>query len=335
MKDNLIVLSGGADSQTLEQAEDELRVRARSLGSQIDKTYWELGRALYEIYDGLPGGWAAVRGNELTQEARRGLYSKWGYTSFEEYCEKEIGLQRRTASSLRYAYWWFEHQMSLPTEIKERLLKLGRSKLYKLAGFVDNDNIITWLEKSAELTVEELGKEIKKAKAVRMPGHDANFSEGDDLFDGKAPSEFSNGHRAAPAPETAHTLTTSLYEGQWNTWQQAFDRAKGLTGSDKISHNLEMICLDYLSTNDFMSPEDDIKAYLSKLENMLGLKIIAVDPQSGKPKYGTDLLWMLVKARTDLEAVAEKVPSSTIKSADQPPVAIVEAEDDSDPPPAF
>lgn len=346
MKDNLVLLPGvrqPEDPVTLEQAELDLRERAKTLGAQIDRSYWELGRTLYEIYDGLPGGFTAVQNNELTKEARRGLYQKWGYTSFEEYCEKEVNLQRRTASSLRYAYWWFEHELKLPTEIKDRLLRLGRSKLYKLAGFVTMDNVISWMDRAAEMTVEELGKAIKTAKGVKAKRTaDDNYNEADDLFE-YGNSDAGGGdteHRAAPAPETMHNVSTSLYDGQFKTWEQALERAKGLTGSDKISHNLEMICLDYLASNDFMNPEDDLKAYLAKQEQILGVKIIAVDPQSGKPKYGGDLLWLMVNARVaaeqaDKQAAEPKlpnpdtVPSSRIKAADQPPQV------DDDPPPSF
>ena len=327
--------------------EEELRGRARTLSKQIETTYWELGKAIYEVWDGCPGGRRRAAGEP---EIRKGLHEKWGYASFEEYCDKEVGLKRRTASHLRYAYYWFEHKLSLPSEVKDRLKKLGRSKLYAMAGHVTEDNIISWIDKAEMMTVEDIKKTIATAKAVESrKSSEDNPHAGDDLYeyakqDKIAADNAGGDFREAPAPEVMKTLHTSLYAGQFETWQNAFDRAKGITGSDKISHNLEMICLDFLGGNDFTTPETDVGTYLSKIERLLGLKMIAIDPQTGKPVHGQDLLWLLVQARVD--STVDPQPNGTVDPdpalvsalrlvEDEPVVEDVESDDPDDKPPAF
>ena len=322
----------GADD--LEKAEQELRERTKKLCKQVDTAYWELGQALYEVYDGIPGGYRELLKGEGSKEARIALFKKWGYSSFEEYCEREVGLQRRSASNIRYAYYWFKIELDLPAEIIEQLKALGRSKVYLLAGFVQKDNVMSWIEKAQEMTHDELKKVIVAARASKK----GNTKTDDEMFErSKTGGEINDdGYTVAPAPETQHTLHTSLYDGQWNTWNAALERAKGVTGSDTISHNLEMICMDYLATNDFADPAEDQKRTIAKYERLLGLKLIAIDPKTGKPVYGADLLWAMVKSRVQFEEEEQKkqVESNPAPAADRPPLKLVKG-DGEDPTPSF
>ncbi len=340
MIDNLNILPAlDRQDPDLGRMEVELRDRTKSLYKKIETTYWELGQALYEVWDGVPGGYRSLHKGEGVQAARRALYEKWGYTSFEEYCEREVGIARRSASSLRHAYWWFEHELSLPAEVKDRLKCIGKSKMYVMAGFVTNDNVISWLEKAEDLTVEELIKQIRIAKAVAKKKDNADSSEADEHFEYSNEGSMKNPDdpREAPAPEVMHTVTAGLFEGQFNTWNSALERAQGITNSPKIGHNLEMICLDYLSTNDFKKPEDDLKVYLAKVEKLLGLKIIAIDPRSGDPKYGSDLLWAMVNHRVEVTVNPQPNESGPESGPDKSgrKVGVELSVVDLDPPPAF
>lgn len=284
--------------QDLEKAENDLRTRAKTLYKGIEENYWDLGQCLYDVYDGVPGGYRELLKGNGSRTARRALFEKWGYKSFEEYCEKEVGILRRSATNLRYAYYWFEIKLNLPKELKDQIKSLGRSKVYQLSGFVGMDNIMSWIEKAKEMTHDELAKSIKAAKAAKAERSSDGPEEASD--NGDSENEDSDGAKVPPAPETTHNLQTSLYEGQWQTWQAAHERAKGLSGSEKIGHNLELICQDFLMNNDFgKTKEFDQKSYIAKIERQLGLKIVAINPRDGKPVYGGDILWMLVQERAD------------------------------------
>jgi hypothetical protein len=299
----------------LEAAENELRAKGKVLNRSIEETYWELAKVLYEVYDGVPGGF-----RDSAREVKKELFRKWGYQSFEEWCEREVGILSRSARSLRYAYWWFEIELELSEEQKDHIRNIGRSKVYLLSGFVTNETFDSWLKKAKEMTHDELKKSIVAAKAFAR----GVTPQDKDMFEYAKAAESADPH-APPPPEHTHTVTTSLYDGQFGTWEAALERAKSITGSDKTSHNLEMMCLDFLSTNDFKEPEDDKKRYIAKMEKLTGLKIIAIDPSSGKPVYGADLLWGMVKQRLEFEKeeelnkLAEANNSSTITEHEPTP----------------
>src|SRR6185503_4518245 len=112
-----MALNKTVNAQDLEQAETELRARTKDLSKRVELTYWELGKALYEVYDGIPGGYRELMRGEGAKEARMALFKKWGYSSFEEYCEREVGLLRRSAQNIRYAYYWFQIELDLNQDV--------------------------------------------------------------------------------------------------------------------------------------------------------------------------------------------------------------------------
>jgi len=299
------------DEAKLIEAENELREHARNLVCEIEHKYWDLGRVLYEVYDGVPGGYRALMSGRGSMDERQSLFRKWGYSDFGDYCESEVGIRKRTGENLRYAYWWFSVQEEMPDTVIDKLVALGRSKVYLLSGFATRDSVPLWIEKAQDLTFEQLKKSIKAAKAV-IAGRSLDDEEPVQAFSGspadsiditslgtQAKAAVSAGqadHKSLPKPEEMHSFQTSFYDPQWDTVQSALDRAKKISKSEKMNHNLELICQDFLTNNDFSdSQEKDRGAYLAKAERRLGVMIIAVDPNTGKPIHGADLLWRLIQ----------------------------------------
>lgn len=283
--------------EDLLKAENQLRSEAKTLVREISHKYWDLGRVLWDVYDGVPGGYRGLMVGDGSRQDRTALFTKWGYKNFGEYCEQEVGLQKRTGENLRYAYYYFAVQQEMPDSVIEELVSIGRSKVYLLSGVANRDSIALWLEKAKELTFEELKKAIKSAKAVSA-GRNVDDEERE-MPDDPAPSSArpvaSETSGTLQKPEALHTKQFGLYDSQLETWESAIGRAQGLTGSDKIGHNLELICQDFLANNDFSKAKDkDRSAYLAKMERRLGVLIIAIDPNSGKPIHGRDLLWRMI-----------------------------------------
>jgi hypothetical protein len=149
-------------------AEAKLRDRARTLVMEIDERYWELGRILYEVYD-----YRAFLAGDGAMHNRRTLFKRWGYKNFGDYCEKGLGIQKRTGENLRFAYYWFAVQQKLPITTINQLVTLGRSKTYLLAGFATASNIMSWINRARACSFEELKRTISTAKnggAVRPVG---------------------------------------------------------------------------------------------------------------------------------------------------------------------
>lgn len=284
---NMDLFNSDVTEEQLDLAEQSLRLRAKNLVNQIEHTYWELGECLYSVYDGLPGGYRDLMSGDGSRAKRKELFKKWGYKNFGEYCEKEIGIRKRSAENLRYAYYYFEIRLHLPKEIKEQIKALGRSKVYLLAGVVTEDDVVSWIDKARVMTFEMLKEEIKK---VRRDNSDSEL-EGQ-----YAQDAISGVKEELPKPEELHTVQAGLYDTQYSTWEEALNRAKNLSGSEKVGHNLELICQDFLSNNEFKNKKEDDKiAYLVKTERLLGVALIAIDPETGKPVYGSDLLWRMIE----------------------------------------
>lgn len=280
----------------LTRAEEELRREARSLVQEIDHKYWDLGRVLYDVYDGVPGGYRALMKGEGAAVDRVELFKKWGYIGFGEYCEQEVGIQKRTAENLRYAYYWFAIVQEVPADIIAKLIAVGRSKVYLLAGVADMSSITLWIDKANELSHEDLKVAIKTARTVAA-GNSIDTEEGDQ---GSGPEEPSKDSKSLPKPETMVTFQAGLFEGQKQTCDDAFKRAQGISNSDKKGHNLELICQDFLTNNDFDDPGNDVEKYIAKVGRRLGLLMIAIDPNTGKAVYGKDLLWKMMQAKQEV-----------------------------------
>ena len=291
------------DEGELEKAEIDLRKQAKQLYKNIEESYWDLGRCLYDVYDGVPGGYRDLMKGDGARANRKALFEKWGYTSFADYCEKEIGIRKRSAENVRYVYYYFEVNMTLPSGVKDRIKSLGRSKAYSLAGFVNLDNVIEWVDNAERMTHDELKKSITSAKRQAGPEGPGRPETAAAESEGEGETEEGDEVTHVPQPEEVHNLRCGLYESQWKTWQAAYDRASRASNSEKIGHNLELICQDFLMNNEWgTTPESDRLAMLAKYERFLGLKLIAIDPASGKPVHGADLLWMLVNERAKEEA---------------------------------
>lgn len=286
--------AGPSDEEIL-KAETDLREEARNLVQEIEHKYWDLGRALYDVYDGVPGGYRGLTGSS-SREDRRSLFEKWGYKNFCDYCENEVGIRKRTGENLRFAYYWFAIQQPMPPHVVADLVSIGRSKMYLLSGVATLDSVTLWIEKAKELTFEDLKKAIKTAKAVTSVRNvDTEEKDASGFVGSSAPVE-ENAPKQPPKPEEFHQVNVPLADAQFDTWKTAFDRAKKLTNSDKTGHNFELICQDFLANNDFSNTQEkDRTAYLAKMERRLGVLIIAIDPNSGAPIHGRDLLWRMIK----------------------------------------
>lgn len=282
--------------EELTKAEEELRQEARSLVREIDHKYWDLSRVLYDVYDGVPGGYRALMKGRGASADRVELFKKWGYAGFGEYCEQEVGIQKRTAENLRYAYYWFAIVQEVPSDIIAKLIAVGRSKVYLLAGVADMSSITLWIDKANDLSHEDLKMAIKTARAVAA----SKSSDTEESDQGSGPEDPPKGSKSLPKPETMVTFQAGLFEGQKKTCDDAFKRAQGISNSEKKGHNLELICQDFLTNNDFDDPSKDVEKYIAKVGKRLGLLMIAIDPNTGKAVYGKDLLWKMMQAKQEV-----------------------------------
>lgn len=161
---------------------ERLRSRAKDLVRVCDTGYIDLAKILHNIYhvpiDGDPerGPW----------------YYRWGYSSFSDYAEQDLGIKSYKASRLRAVGTMLEVQLaSIPYELKQRLVALGWSRLSTLVRVFsyrwDRDTVERWAAEAEQLSIARLDHTVQKAIAKFSMSVEARreYERSEKLMDGE------------------------------------------------------------------------------------------------------------------------------------------------------
>lgn len=285
------------------------RTRARNLVSDIESSFLELGKILFQIWDTPEGG----------DRANEPIFKQWGFKSFRDYAEQELGIHYKRAERLRYIFYRIEIELEqLEEEWKQRLLKLGESKVRELCrpGVLTLSNAKGWIERAENMNFQTVERSVRKflerKEAAEIdnviakegdPIAQSNKLEADKTDDEK---EAEAAQMAAPPaskeldwdnPDHFKSKVFTFTASQLETVNTALARAKELTNSQAGGHNLSLVCLDFISTNDFTRASEEQKLrYVSKMEKLLGYKFIVVDPATTDVVFGLSTLERVAKS---------------------------------------
>ena len=260
----------------------KLRRRAKELSAFLENGYMEMAQILYQVYD-----------TPVDNDRRRGaLYTAWGYESFAEYAEKELQIDRKRAERLRRIYYVLEVEMrGLDPALKQRIVNLGFCKVRELIRVLTVRNAAQWVKQAESVTYFTLQAAVTDERR-RLGAGDAILEEGEKegSADADASSEATEPMVPLDMPEPLTRETFAFYPAQLENVRLALKHAESLSHSDKKSHNFDLICTDFLASNDFVAGESDKRLrYLAKVERMLGLRLVAVD-DNGDVLYGIKTL---------------------------------------------
>jgi len=143
-----------------------------------------------------------------------------GFVSFDEYVEAELDMKKRKAYYLISIYETFVVKLGLPTEV---LRDLEWSKAKELVSVITTDNWVELLDKIKGLSVKKVQALVAELKGV-----------------GKA------GGKKEPGEATVR-ISAVLHPDQAVNVQQALKLAEGMTGSDKVGNQLDLICSDFMA----------------------------------------------------------------------------------------
>lgn len=192
-------------------------------------------------------------------------YIAWGFQSWNEYVEADLDFQPRKAQYLVSIQEWFGR---MKPEVQDWIRSMGWTKAKELVGVVNNDNAADWRSRLDGKSYKDMMGELK----------------------GPSPDGTDEGNVTTLNPQSEDKATRKafgLFPDQMESVTAALKKAMEIAGSDKEGHALDMICVDFLSTNGGI---DNLQDLLSKIERQTGVSLIAYDKNEDVILYGGALL---------------------------------------------
>lgn len=268
-----------------------IRKRAKALARKEDESKLALAETLYMVATTPVDGF----------KENPPIYTSWGYSSFYEWVAVELGLHRKKAKSL-FNIWDTIMKLELEGSLKKRFIGVGWSKTRELCRVekVGEDGVIPVMTKSNALDW------IEMAENTNYPDLCVNIRRALEIAKQKAAIEGADEAPEVTPPEDSEKMqhfACPLYPEQKLNVELALKRAAELASSPahKKCHHLDLICTDFLATNDFKFAGDPEMRWkmLAKYEELFGIRLIAVDPVKKKIVYGYDALELLATGGDD------------------------------------
>jgi len=251
-----------------------LRQRAKSLVKQVDTTYMDLARCLFTIYN-----------KPLeTHKAKGPIYKAWGYDYFGDYVTGELDMDVKRAQRLKRIWQVIAVDLKLDEVMRDRISDLGFSKARELVRVLTLDNVEEWVERAEGMTYKEI------LSAIQV--HQNGIRDARDAAASALPEGEDTGTTAYSTPESTSVEVFGLYPEQAQNVKSAIERAGQLSQSPVKSHNLDLICQNFLATNDFGKGDRsaEIQKFVRNMERAMKVQMIVYDPSCGEVVFGFDLL---------------------------------------------
>jgi len=199
-------------------------------------------------------------------------YSDWGFDSFKEYCESEIGMPAPQAYEYVKIFRSLRDNTPLSNEQMGSISTTKANNLKKLADaglLQEKEKADEWLEHAQDLTLKQVKEQVDRAL------------------------ETASLDRDAPPPSPDHPvkiLHFPLFPEQLDVWEQAQSRARTIAESDKPGHILTCICTAF-NAEAWDGRQESLAKLCMTLERTFGIKLIAFEPgEDSRVLYGESAL---------------------------------------------
>lgn len=307
----------------------KVRKRARQLAQDLDTGYMELAQILYDVWDTPIDGdpnkgpiykqwgfdsfaqWADEDLNIQKRKAER-LRGIW-YTLEVEMAGLDVDLKKRIVSlgvskvrelarilDLDNAEGWvaIAEKSSYPVLRASIAKAKEKQEAEKLAAKVAAKQAA---EAAAEAEAEDDGDEAGEDPDLEAVGGSAHVPDAAPDFDDtevrKGGPQPGTPVPALDEPEEMSFEHFGLFPEQHLNVKLALRKASELSGSDKKSHNLDLICTDFLANNDIVPSNvvENRMRFMRRMEQVFGVKVIALDTANDEVVYGAGTLSKLAK----------------------------------------
>jgi hypothetical protein len=195
-----------------------------------------LRKEILDLRNGLERGYLKL--SKLLSEVRhQQLYVKWGFATFADYLDKELGFHERKAEHL-IKIWDKVRSFKLD---EERIKKIGWTKMRQVVPLLTEKNSKDLINKAENLSVRDLGEKIKSLRAIER----------------------------TPA---IMVLKLSLDDSEYRIVMDSIEEAKKLT-KQSTGQALEMICQDWMEYKGATPELAHLEDHIDYLEKIYGVKL--------------------------------------------------------------
>jgi len=211
----------------------DIREQLSKLNSIVEASYLHMGGLLFRVKFGK-------------------LFSGWGFSDFNDYCDTEIGWKPRKA----------EYHISIWKKMRvdfgltdEDMNGVSWTKAAEISSAVNTkSDAIAMLKKAKGMTNRELKIELAKKKVGK-----------------RAPAAKTKGGDV----EVSEFISFSLFPEQEQNVKTAIEVAGQLAKSSKEGHLLDMIALEFLG-NHLESMDETLEGWVERLEETYGVAVVVI-----------------------------------------------------------
>jgi len=248
---------------TQTQAE-KLRDDVLKAKHKMEEGYFELGGKLKDVMRSYTG--------------EKPVYHSWGYKSFDDYCQRELGFHQRKGYYLIEAH----HKIAAGLLPQSVFKEIGFAKTIALSplideGILDKSNASKWIEDTKTKNLEEV-KGMVKLKTNEAQSSKTTTTKTTTTRTSKS---------SAKSPEPVHIYRVALYDEQWENLQTALAKARTLTESNKQSDTWLVDCIAMAFNSEaFNSKTEALDEILKRVERVFSVKCIAIHDKNHEVVYG-------------------------------------------------
>jgi hypothetical protein len=225
-----------------------VRKRLMELKEQVGTFYFEMTEKFYEVVEDK-------------------YYKKWGFSSFEDYCDKELGWGKRKGWYFVKFFKTLVMEAGLP---KEQLRDIDWSKAAAISELPpeelnDKDVRDKWIETAKSDSASTLKSKVGAVKERRRIAREGGKVS---ALKPIAPEEIKE-------EEQLVNKTFRLYPAQLQNVELAIKNSMKTSGSDKEGHNIDLICTEF---NVSRGEDADVKLnrMLDSINRAFGVECVAI-----------------------------------------------------------
>jgi len=247
-----------------------IRTRARTAVKVLEQSYMDLAMILSIVY----------RTHVEDDPSKPLVCTTWGYKSWNEWVYQDLGLNPHKANALRLIADRAESVLEGQPELRPRLEAVGWTKAREILRVAAKDTLPQWVDYAEKKSFADLEVTVKaqltKAQSASSPTQGAGSSAPYEAASPGSPEAELPAIQVSPSDVLTRKVFM-LHPGQLQVVQQALDRAQEASGSEVPSHNLSLVCTQFLASNAFTVSEHSRALLLRSLADALGLRIIALE----------------------------------------------------------